>query len=239
MCIRDRVYIDFAESETFATGSIEAVGESGAVIDDEIQFIYGIAPGLTELEDYIGTTAIGSNVIYNNLYSFIGTGSKVTVKGADGNTLATYTVVIFGDIDGNGWYDANDAFIVNMLSSGVLSADRLSEAQRMAADCNHDGVIDGADFMLLNEASLLLDSVDQTATQAQLETNAVYIAYCSVIDQSVSCEADPTPDGEPTQTPAEALPETEAEQELDIEAIFSFILSLLERVFLLVISIIG
>ena len=59
----------------------------------------------------------------------------------------------------------------------------------MAADCNHDGVINQADVDLLNQAGVLLANVDQTKSPEELlETSAKYNEYLNLIDQSVAVE---------------------------------------------------
>lgn len=72
-----------------------------------------------------------------------------------------YTVVIYGDIDGNGTTDANDSFLVSMIANGMLSLDKLNEYEKMAADPNHDGVINATDATLLSDAALLKEVVNQ------------------------------------------------------------------------------
>ncbi len=232
-----QVYVDFTATESFSTGTIIAVDQSGTVIDDEVQYIYGVAPGLIDLSDYIQVSQDGCTINYTFVNSAIGTGSRVTVKNADGATLATYTVVIFGDVDGNGWYDANDAFLVRMLDVGLLTREAVGEAVYKAADCNHDGVVDGLDVQLIEKASVLLDSVNQSATQAELSLDSAYIEYCSVIDQSAGFEADSEPEKDTVQPPVETQPE--AELQFDLVSIFSFIFSIFEKMFTVIISLIG
>lgn len=165
-------------------------------------------------------------------YGF-GTGTVATLK--DGSKIiAEYTVIIFGDIDGNGWYDANDAFIVNMIASGLISADRLSEAQQRAADCNHDGAVDGADFYLLNQASLMLEDVDQSAIKDQLATNAMYIGYCSLIDQTAGEETNLVPVPENNEAPSDNTADAEQSESADttdFEAIFIKIIDFFKKFF--------
>ena len=197
---------------------------SGMVVDYADNIVYGFDAGVNSLDSYTAFVTDGCEWIYEQGQYGFGTGTVATLK--DGNTtVAEYTVLIFGDIDGNGWYDANDAFIVNMLASGLISADRLSEAQQRAADCNHDGVIDGADFYLLNQASLLLEDIDQTAAKTELETNSVYIEYMSLIDQSAGVETE------------ETMPETnEAAGETDIEMFFAAVFEFIRKIFEFVLS---
>ena len=165
-------------------------------------------------------------------YGF-GTGTVATLKNGD-EIIAEYTILIFGDIDGNGWYDANDAFIVNMIASGLISADRLSAAQFRAADCNHDGDVDSADFYLLNQASLMIEDIDQSATQAELATNSVYISYCSLIDQTAGEETNLVPEPENNEAPSDNTADAEQSESADttdFESIFIKFIDFFKKIF--------
>lgn len=105
------------------------------------------------------------------------------------------------DVDGDGWYDGTDAYFVRLVVSGMISGSALTDAQRMAADCNHDGVIDSADAVLLEQAGLLLESVDQTLPGDELQSNSVYPEYCGLIDQSIEINGSDQPAA--ADTPAE------------------------------------
>ena len=205
----------------------------GTVIDPESSCIYGLDVGLQSISDYVELVDESCTLEYDTLTDEIGTGTITNVV-RDGEIVDSYTVIIFGDIDGNGWYDANDAFIVNMIASGLIPADRLSAAQFRAADCNHDGAVDSADFYLLNQASLMLEDVDQSATKEELATNAMYIGYCSLIDQSAGKETNlvPAPEATPETTPEIS----ETEEFFDIEAFFSSILDFIKKIFTIIFS---
>ncbi len=206
---------------------------TGTVIDPESSCIYGLDVGLQSMADYVELVDESCTLEYDTLTDEIGTGTITNVV-RDGVVVDSYTVIIFGDIDGNGWYDANDAFIVNMIASGLISADRLGEAQFRAADCNHDGVVDSADFYLLNQASLMLDDIDQSATKDQLATNAMYISYCSLIDQTAGEETNLVP--APEITP-DVLPEAnETEQNFDVDMLFTTIVDFIKKMLAFVFS---
>ena len=112
----------------------------------------------------------------------LGTGSAVNVtKGRE--TVDSFKIVIFGDVDGDGIYDGQDAITVNLIAHGMLTREQVGEAVWMAADCNHDGVIDNLDVNLLNRAGLLLSKVDQSKTDEELSTDSAYTEYLSLIDQ--------------------------------------------------------
>ncbi|MBQ9551680.1 MAG: leucine-rich repeat protein [Clostridia bacterium] len=144
--------------------------------------IFGLNANLNSLDDYLMSDDEALTVSYST--NVIGTGTKVIVKQGD-VVVNEFETVIFGDLDGNAWYDGTDSYFVRLVVSGMVSANALTDAQRMAADCNHDGAIDSADVALLEQAGLLLSQIDQTLPSEELQTNSVYLEYCSLIDQSI------------------------------------------------------
>ena len=141
------------------------------------------------------------------------------------------TVVIFGDVNGDGWYDGQDAVFVSCLSNGMLTKESVGEAVYMAADCNHDGVIDQFDVDLLNQAGTLLANVDQTKpSEVLLETSAEYVEYISLIDQSPEIEIEDDTDTPAADVETEETPEADTEDaKVDIfEMILNFIKSIFE-----------
>ncbi len=166
--------------------------------------IIGLNAGMT-VSEFITNNHFdnGVTVSVNPSEGNVGTGSKVTLTYSDG-TSVEYNVVIFGDVNGDGWYDGTDSIIVNCLANGLLSRERVGEAVYMAADCNHDDVIDENDVALLEQAGIILASVDQSKTPAELVTDSAYVEYLNLIDQNPTEEApaeemssDVTPTDEP------------------------------------------
>lgn len=122
--------------------------------------LYGFHKGMKpdELADYLSSdyveiklTPTGANV---------GTGSFVSIDYPDGETLE-YKIVIFGDVDGDGLCDGQDAVIASCIDSGLLTAGRVGTAAYRAADCNRDGVRDDSDVELLNRVGLLFSDIEQ------------------------------------------------------------------------------
>ncbi len=225
-------YVCPACDEVFDTKSIPAItlsGNSTAVVNFTTNTITGFNAGSTELEDYLSATNNG--YVFTCSSDILCTGAVVELT--DGETLInSYTVVVFGDVDGNGWYDANDAFIVNMIVSGLLPQENLPDYMRTAADCNHDGEINELDFDLLINASVLLDDVDQSATQPELTTQSAYIKYMSIIDQSVSLEVDDTaPETDEAVEPNGPVAENDIDFEVFITKLFEFFKKMFTFVF--------
>lgn len=168
------------------------------VIDTLNGYIYGINPRMDNPLDYFSINSgydcdmNGSSTLPDG-NSCYGTGSIFTVKSGD-TVVAKYSLIIFGDVNGDGWYDGQDAITVSCLANGMLTREQVGEAVWMAADCNHDGVIDQLDVDLLNQAGVLLSSVDQTKPTGELiETSAEYNEYLGLIDQMGSEDTTETP----------------------------------------------
>ena len=176
---------------------IEAL--STASIDYDTGIITGLSSNLTSLDEYIEITDDSCSLKYDTL----GTDAIVYLTRND-EVIDAYTVVLFGDVNGDGWYDGRDAVTVSMIANGMLTREQVGEAVWMAADCNHDGKIDQADVDLLNQAGLLLSSVDQTkSTEELLETSSEYNEYLNLIDQSVEVKSDePEQESPETQKPS-------------------------------------
>lgn len=135
----------------------------------------------------------------------LGTGTILSLySNENGEVIDKYTIILFGDVNGDGWYDGQDAVMVNMIANGMLTHEQVGEAVWLAADCNHDGKVDQADVDLLNQSGVLLSSVDQTKqTEELIETSSEYNEYLSLIDQSVDVKGDETEQENPkTQKPS-------------------------------------
>lgn len=156
-------------------------------------YIYGFTkPTLpTELDGRFNSDA---DKAYQPTCTYMGTGSTVTLS--YGGRQSTYTTVVFGDVNGDAWYDGQDAAIVACISNGMISEEEIGEAAYKASDCNHDGVIDVADCEILEQAGVLLAQIDQTKSIDELATSSVFNEYISLIDQNPVIEAEPD---EPTE----------------------------------------
>jgi hypothetical protein len=164
--------------------------------------------------------------------SVVATGIVVTVTHQNGDS-ESFEILLFGDVNGDSWYDGQDAIIVDCLANGMLTKDDVSEAVYMAADCNHDGVIDQLDVDLLNQAGTLLSNVDQSKpAEVLLETSAEYAEYISLIDQSPELDIEDETDAPEVDVETEETPEQDANKETNFfEMIMEFIKSIFEMLF--------
>lgn len=136
--------------------------DSTTVIDNPSKFIYGLKQGINKnelLNQYI-ETADGVDIAVSDK---IGTGVKLNIcDSSSGNTIDTYTALIVGDVNGDGFYNGMDSITVKCLSASLLSENDLEEESLITADCNQNGQIDEADYEALESAGVFLEEIDQT-----------------------------------------------------------------------------
>lgn len=136
---------------------LEATEGKSTVIDNENYLIYGLEEGLSNLDDFISCD--GCTLVYNETKNGFGTGTTVDVI-VDGEKVATYTVVIFGDVNGDGFVDAFD---VSMISAVANFETQFSQgsAYEMAADVSKDGAIDAIDLSIALSAANYENEISQ------------------------------------------------------------------------------
>ena len=193
------VHLDCKDVKIYVMEMLYPVKGTTTAVDNKNNFVYGVPAGIISIDDYVYTEedCTLSTIASKNGF---GTGTSINVI-SDDEIVKTYSLVLFGDVNGDGWYDGRDAVTVSMIANGMLTREQVGEAVWMAADCNHDGKIDQADVDLLNQAGLLLSSVDQTKpTEELLETSSEYNEYLNLIDQSVEVKSD-EPENDETEVP--------------------------------------
>ena len=136
-------------------GTTGAFGE--VVTDEETGFttgyLYGVtageaAEGYFALDDETAGTVEWSLGTASNVN---GTGAVATVKDTKGNAVAEFTLVIFGDVNGDAAIsDTDSAAVGNASLGGNIEGD----ANNMAADINGDGGITDTDSATVSNASL-------------------------------------------------------------------------------------
>lgn len=145
-------------------GIISFLSTSFLKINDHINgaYIYGVYPNLnmtaSQLRSQISNVRItiyDQDIIMelepnDRLY----TGVTVILSDENGAWLHMANVVIYGDVNSDGYVDQSDAFLLNMLAGGVLEEYDFTYAQYLAADVNHDGIVDQADSIFLQDSIL-------------------------------------------------------------------------------------
>jgi len=136
------------------------------IIDEENGYIYGFTKVSSESQAIITSTDFAAFVsaesgatyqITPNSMGTCSTGAVVNAFDARNNPIGTYTVVVFGDIDGNGIIDFTDA---SMVLDASMSEQQFSwtpspwdNAQYLACDVSADNVVTGDDYGVVVEAA--------------------------------------------------------------------------------------
>jgi hypothetical protein len=128
------------------------------VINSTRRFIYGLIPGGFSIEFF--ETVGGASVAVTPTQQGSGTGTRIRLS-FGGSLLSTLTVVVFGDVNGDGNIDDGDSGQIidyeNYLYNWAGNADK-----RFAADVNGDGNIDSTDAGVVTDSLNYLKTIDQT-----------------------------------------------------------------------------
>ena len=146
-------------------GTTGVVGETTDVDGVATGYIYGITVGGTIDETFalvddsagytknVASTLIGA--------SETGTGAKVQVYNNSDVLVAEYTLIVFGDVNGDGGVTGVDLMSVSQYASGTTSV--LAGDALVAADVNADGSATGVDLMSVSQyASGTTSAISQT-----------------------------------------------------------------------------
>lgn len=138
------------QSATIVTGSADLMAKDDmpTVIDATNKYIYGITPG-DSIEDYIKVNNGSFELVANSLGYTNGTGATVIVKNASGTVVDTFTVIIFGDVNGDGTIDSSDYLGTIRTTQGAA----LGETFGFAVDVNADVAIDSSDYLSIIRAT--------------------------------------------------------------------------------------
>lgn len=165
-------------TSAFNSQAIEPIiaAESAYIRSDDI--IGGITCGHKSLERYF-TLSNGFSLEYGS--SVIGTGTEIRLMYSE-NCVYTFKAVLYGDVNGDGYYDAEDSFIVLLMLWDRLDKSNTDSIYFEAADADRNGIVEENDMLILQQAGILLQKVEQGgSTQASQDG---YEEYLSLIDQS-------------------------------------------------------
>lgn len=124
-------------------------------IDTENKYVYGVTAG-DVAENFFEALNGGSiNMIANDAGATNGTGAQLQLLDAQGGVLDTYTLIIFGDVNGDASVDATDSSLIMQI---VARTTTLSDIQTFAGDVNGDTLCDATD------ASLIMQGVARTGS---------------------------------------------------------------------------
>lgn len=167
--------------------SIDFYNSGDNTFDQNIDERYGYAIGYDETfwtsldqSDFGGLE--GFNDYFSSFYGYSGDGSVVlapTANGAgtgsmlkivddpygDANVLNQYTIVIFGDINGDGKIDGQDAVLLKAYAALMLDPDAADDYIVYAGDLNFDGNIGNSDVKSVENAGVGKETINQAPSE--------------------------------------------------------------------------
>jgi len=137
---------------------------SATVIDREKKLISGVEAGL-DIDSFMNCIAISDDVKIELDCDIIGTGTKISViDKSTSEVIDEYTIVIFGDYNGDGVSDSEDTTYFASISNFEIFDYFEYDYLFMAADVNGDGVVDSMDEEDMNAIANFEAYIDHTIT---------------------------------------------------------------------------
>lgn len=143
--------------------SVEDIRPKGsAIVDKPNGILYGIEEAAASLNSFIDTPAGAELQITLSADNICGTGTAVSLV-FHGGVLKTYTVVLFGDVNGDAVINAIDSDICVLVQNWMVAWDPGAQSYLYTAgDVNGDGRVDSIDADLVNLHENWILTIDQT-----------------------------------------------------------------------------
>ncbi len=147
--------------------SLVANENEAAVIEVQTGYIYGLEPGVTKTvfeNSYISISGDGRFEYTMPESGSFGTGTQVRlIDNVTGETLNTYTLVIYGDVNGDGSIDGIDAGRIVDYENYMVVWNSITDAAYIkAGDLNGDGQVDGIDAGITVDAENYIVTINQS-----------------------------------------------------------------------------
>ncbi len=120
---------------------LSGILETTGFVDTVNKYVYGIDIGGI-INEFFQVANGTMNLVANDSGVTNGTGATLEVVDTKGEVTETYTVVIFGDVDGNGEVDGTDSSFIMQQVAGTSELDTVAG---FAADVDGNGEADGTD----------------------------------------------------------------------------------------------
>ena len=134
------------QTPTPPAGNVTLTGVGTGVVDNENNYVYGI-PVDEDPADFFTTTGY-IEVVANEKGETSATGAKLNLYDKQGGSLVkSYTIIIFGDVNGDAAIDDTDSMDIEKYVYYVVDDFEFGEVGYFAADVNGDGSADDTDSM--------------------------------------------------------------------------------------------
>lgn len=125
--------------------------------DETLGYIWGLDEGYTDIRNYITVTEGTGTMELVPTECGNGTGSVINVYDIYGELKKTYTLIIFGDVNGDAIADGQDAVLI----SCIMKSDVFTDPQKFASDVDFDGYTTEYDYSITANYALSLDYIFQ------------------------------------------------------------------------------
>lgn len=133
---------------------------TGGVVDTVNQYVYGVNPGDVAANYFEASNGGTLTWQIGHASAENGTGTQAILKNKNGEPVAIYTLVIFGDVNGDGAIDAFDASLINMNITGASTlADEFAAAGDVVSEDDKIGI---ADYSAVVNYAIGAGSIAQT-----------------------------------------------------------------------------
>ena len=142
----------------FPVPDLVPVEGTSTVIDKENNLIRGIGFNVVDnIDDYARAVGCDEVIIVPSKDNIMGTGTTITLM-YEGEVWASYTIVIAGDVNGDGLVDIIDYLFLDLMESSEMI---LSGAQTLAADLDGNGEVTSADKIALDSHLIFEGEINQ------------------------------------------------------------------------------
>lgn len=142
--------------------AVISVDTTNTILDETRKIVFGLDQGMYTVFSHVANVGAGAIEVIDNGKGFSTVGTNTTINLVlNGEIIDTYKVVIFGDVDGDGFADGNDAFIVSQLTNRVITEDDLGTEYTYAADADGDNNVDDLDVDTLVDAGMFKTTIAQ------------------------------------------------------------------------------
>lgn len=144
------------------TVRLESKDDTVATVDQSIRYIQGISPNSIPTADVLlgklNVVGTAKPVVQVSKAGNYGTGARVELKSGD-TLLATYFVVIYGDVNGDGAVDAFDAIEVDVSNHTNYY---MGDVYDDAADIDHNGIVNAEDYAAIKTSVKCAGTISQS-----------------------------------------------------------------------------